>query len=419
MRTFEGWGFKKDPPLSEVLSVLQLRTIDEPLLPNLKTFGSLFITGELVQFIPLLLSPRTTVFWIGWITVGKLDFPKVMVASMIIALPTRCPNLQDIILPTLRRDPVITAAVSEMVLATNRNTLRRFRVDSPLTDEAREMICNLSDLRELLVVIERDTALPSVVLPNLTNLTIRYYNNGDWLRVFRRATLGKLEAVTFHSESEQISGFLEIFERVALAASLQNTLSKFHLHTSLPWNPNYSSLLPFTQLTSLVIDFSCAWDCSSNVDDELITNLAQTMPKLGTLQLGDPPCGEIIGSVTAKGLMVLAHHCPDLTTLRIHFQATTLIVPPVITGVTGNVGSTSLRRRCALRELVVGDIPVPQEYAPEVGRTLLHIFSRIEGINYFDEDWEEVIVAIRRSGQTIDRSHGAFKITLVESDGEL
>jgi hypothetical protein len=165
---------------------------------------------------------------------------------------------------------MVTAAVSRMVLASSRDALRCFHVDSPLTEEAREVIHKIPDLRELSVIIERDTSLPSLMLPNLTNLTITYDRDGDWSPMFHGATLGKLEAVEFHSGSEQISDFLETFERIALAAFAHNTISRFRLYTSCSWNPNYSSLLTFTQLTELIIEFSCSGGCSSRVDDDII-----------------------------------------------------------------------------------------------------------------------------------------------------
>ena len=71
--------------------------------------------------------------------------------------------------------------------------------------------------------------------------------------------------------SEQIGDFLEAFERAVLAASIQNILSEFYLFAWCSRSPNYSSLLRFTQLTDLVINFSCDGGCLSRVDDEITT----------------------------------------------------------------------------------------------------------------------------------------------------
>jgi len=227
----------------EVLSALQLCATNEPLFPNLGTLDLWTTAKEFIPFIPLFLSPRTTVIHIGSI---ECNPTKETVASMITTLPALCPNLREISLPRLPRDPMITTAVSGMLLGSNRATLRCFHVDSPLTEEAREVIHKLPDLCGPSVVIAKDASLPPLAFPNLTNLMITCDHDGDWSRVFYKAALGKLETVAFHSESEQIGDFLEAFERVVLAASAQDTLSECYFHTPHSWNPNYSPLLPFT-----------------------------------------------------------------------------------------------------------------------------------------------------------------------------
>ena len=299
---------------------------------------------------------------------------------------------------------MIAAAVSTMIQASDRHALQCIRVDSPLTEVTHQAIYNLPNLRVLDVVIEKDSPLLVVVLPNLTELAIEYNHNHSWLHGFRGATLGKLASVTFRPECESIDGLLEVFERVALSASVQDTLSEFYLYTSHSWNPNYSSLLSFTQLKHLVIDFSCDDGCSSTVDDDVIMDLARAMPKLETLRLGDEPCQEIQTGVTVKGLMVLAHHCLGLYALRIHFKADSLGAPPVIPAVTPNTGSTTLRGSCALTDLEVGRIPVPEGSASTVALTLVRIFPRLANIDHIDDDWDEVVDEIRVSAAIVDYS---------------
>jgi len=384
---------------SEVLSFLQVGTVNEPLLPNLRTLVLWSTPGKFIPFIPSLLSPRTTVIIIGFNTP---DLPKAVIASMATTFPILCPNLEEIALRFLPRDPMITAGVSRMFLATNRNTLQCFRVDSPLTEEGLEVIYKLPNLRELSVVIEGDTSLPSAALPNLTSLTITCDQGYEWWRMFHGATLENLASVTFNFESEQIGDFLGAF---ALAASAQNTLSVFCLYTSCSWNPSYTSLLPFTQMIYLVIESSCDDGCSSNVDDDIIINLAEAMPKLEHLQLGDTPCHHSPIGVTAKGLVALAYHCPNLSVLRIHFQVASLSAPPATVGITSNAESAALRRDCALTELEVGEISVPDESVLTVALTLAHIFPRIESIDYVERgNWERVVDAISLSRQIIDCS---------------
>jgi len=388
------------PPF--VSSNQRLYAIDEPLFQNLRTLELQSITGEDIPVIPSFLSPRITTISITFQVGSSLS--AAIVAPMITAFLTLCPNLQDLSLCALPRDPTITDAVSAMLLAINHDTLQSFQVDSPLTEVARESIYKNPGLRGLSVVVERDILLPTMVLPNLTDLIIQRDYDSDWSRMFHGATLEKLKTVTLFFESYQAGGLLETFERVALATSIQNTLSKFQLYTSSLWNPNYHSLLPFTQLTHLIIVFFCDLHCSSTVDDDVIISLARAMPKLETLQLGHDPCGETPTGATVKGLVALAHHCQDLSTLRVHFQVDSFAIPPAVARDTSDTGPTDPPGDCALRILEVGSIPMPEEWVSFVALTLAYIFPRLETIHYIDEEWGNVMGAISLSRQIINHS---------------
>ena len=374
---------------SETLSVLQLCAIDGPLLPNLKSLFLWDVPGPFVPFIPLFLSPRTICILLAF---SGPDCYKVMVASIVTTFPILCPNLQEInlLLPT---DPMVTAAVSKMILATNPNTLQQFRVRSPLTVEASEVIYSLPNLHNLLAIICKGTPLSPASLPNLTELTIECDNEGDWPQLFHGATFGKLESVAFYPKSEEIGDFLGTFERVALSSSVQNTLSKFCVAAFCSWSPNYSSLLSLTHLVDLAIWFDCNGGCSSTVDDDIIINLSRAMPKLQLLELGVRPCREFTIGITANGLVALALHCPDLQTLCIHIQMASLSASPV----SPRIEPTGSWTDCALVNLAVGEIPVPEESVLVVALTLLRIFPRIERINSVDDEWWEVENAIRLS----------------------
>ena len=399
---------------SEIFSVLQLRAINEPLFPHLKNIKLWGITGRSIPFIPIFLSQRTAIIRFSFVLSNS---PAVMVASMVATFPTLCPNLQKITLHPLPTDPMITTAVSEMLLANNRNILRSVHVDLPLTEEAREVISKLPNLQKLSVTIERETSVPSVVLPNLTRLTVKCDHNGDWLRMFHGATFGKLEVIAFYHTSGRIGDFLEAFERVALAASVQNTLTRFNFYTSHSWNSNYSSLLPFTHLKEILIYFSCDDGCSSRVDDEIITNLARTMPNLESLELGSPPCQEIPIGVTVKGLVALADHCPDLSELCIHFQVDSLCEPPAVVRTSPDVGSIAPRRVCLLPSLAAGKILLPRRSVPMVALTLARIFPHLESIDFgIDEKWGEVADAIKLSREIVDCSSKENPLSTPRSD---
>jgi len=361
-----------------------------------------------IPFIPLFLSPGTTSITLGF----EFNHPEAMIASTITTLPTLCPDLREITLYNLPESPVITTAVFGMLLVANRNTLQEFSVYSPLTEEASEVLYKLPNLRGLSTAIERETRLPSASLPNLTKLAIMCDDEDNWPRLFHGATLGKLEYVDFYLLSEQIGDFLGAFKRAALSSSIQNTLSKFFITAEHPWNPNYSSLLPFTQLVDLRIEFLCDGGCPSRVGDDIIISLSRAMPKLEILTLGDRPCGQISGGVTTKGLLALAHHCPKLSSLCVHLRVASLSEPPGIPGMVRNAGPAASWTDCALRKLEVGETPMPEGSAMIIALTLLRIFPWLDCIMFIDKGWREIRDAINRSRETVDCSSKQSCLTM-------
>ena len=393
----------EDPVTPDVLIALQLRTINDPWLPRLRRFDCQGATEEFIPFIPLFLTRKTTVICI----VFAEDTPAIVVALAISRLPLLCPDLDDIALNILPRDPAITEAVSEVLLACNPNTLRNFEVDSPLTEEAREVVYRLPRLSNLWAIIQGPISLPTVALPSLTTIDIEYGADMNWLQGFRGAGLEKLETITFRTESDHIGDFLGTFESVALTTSVQNALSEFRFYTSRSWNPNYSSLLSFNKLKEVEIEFSCGGGCSSRIDDDTIGNLAQTMPKLEVLRLGKAPCSTRTG-ITVNGLIGLACRCPRLSELRIHFQATTL-VEAATSATTPSPSDKPVSRwvDCSLAKLEVGRIPIPARSGLAVAHILLQIFPRLLDVGYANPDWKtvaETIKDFRRIGGFVHRS---------------
>ena len=286
----------EDPVTPDILFVLQLRASNEPLFPKLEFLKCENATEAFIPFIPSFLSHKTTSIDIE-LDLDD-DLPTAMVAFMITRLSKLCPDLRRIALNPLPRDPVITEAVSELLLTCN-HSLLQFRADSPLTEEARQVAFQHPKLSEVSVVIQGHTQIPPVTLPNISLISLEYDDHLDWLQNFRGAILGRLEKVFFSSESEQIGDLLGKFKTVALTTSAPTTLLTFIFETSQSWDPDYRSLLPLTQLKNLDIEFSCFDHCSSRVDDHIIIDLAQAMPKLEILRLGDAPC-ETIGVLQSR-----------------------------------------------------------------------------------------------------------------------
>jgi len=396
----------KDSVTSDTLQVLQLRTVNSPWFSGLRAFHCKESTKAFIPFIPSFLSPKTSEINIGFAGTS----PTVAVATLISKIPTICRDLVSAVLCPLPKDPVITEAVSEMVLACNRDTLQVFRVDSPLTEEAREVVYQLPRLSSLRAIIQGPTSLPTVTLPNLTSIDVEYDNGLNWLQGFRGATLEKLESVIFRTEANDIGDFLGAFKSVALTTSIKNTLSQFGFGTSRSWNPSYSSLLLFNQLEKIEIQFSCKGGCSSKIDDNIIVSLGQAMPKLEILCLGRTPCAAPTG-ITVNGLVALACHCPRLSILRIHFQVASLVEAATSATTPLPSGEPVVRLEdCALTKLEVGKTPIPARSGLTVAHILLHIFPRLLNIKYTNQDWktvEETIQDFRRIGGFIHRTSKA------------
>lgn len=382
----------------QLLWILQFRARNEPLLPNLKTLELGCIPGDCLPFIPLFLSPRTTTIDLAF---SRFNLCEFSTASMITALPTLSPSLRVIRMVGLPTDEIITAAVSELVLNTNQNTLRDFHVPSSLTEEACEVIYKHPHLRSFRTTIFEPT-IPTMVLPNLTHLEIEDEHSPKWLEAFCGASLGNLISIKIAETGEMIDNFLEAFARVSLTTSIPATLSIFMLSARLSWRPNYRSLLPFSHMTDLIIEGCCDPICSSTIDDETITDLARAMPKLELLQLGDFPC-ETPGGLTVKGLTALAYYCPHLHDLTIHFQVASLSPPATPDRYSNNQPTIVPLHASPLTYLHAGNIRLPEEPALQLGTafTLLSIFPHIETIDDLDGGWAEFANALENSRQLI------------------
>lgn len=406
----------EDPVSSEILLALQLRAANDYFLPKLEYLGCVEVGEAFIPFIPAFISKKTDHINISFTD----DSSALAIAFFISKIPTFCPNLECAVLKCLARDPAVIDAVSEMLLSCNQGSLRRFYVDSPLTKEAQKVICRLSELSGLWLVIQARTLLPTLALPNLKTIDVEFEDHLDWLEGFCGATLQRLEQAYFRTKSEKIGDLIGAFESVALSGSYQEALLALGFYTSHSWSPKYSSLLRFKQLKELEIEFPCDDDCSLEVDDNVITTLSQAMPKLELLRLGRDPCQTPTG-VTVNGLIGLARRCPHLSTLRVHFQAGSLVKAGTkAVQIAPSEGElVSQRGGCALKNLEVGEIPIPKRSASKIAFILLQIFPRLLKVEYLDSAWEPVAATVqdfRRIGAFVYRvgeTHHFVQLSLV------
>ena len=85
---------------------------------------------------------------------------------------------------------------------------------------------------------------------------------------------------------------------------------------------DFQPLMKFRNLKSLLIETECS---ISDLDDELLEAMGTSWPKLNHLWLTNGWGESSASQCTLRGILYLGQHCPDLTSLRIVFQASAKI----------------------------------------------------------------------------------------------
>jgi hypothetical protein len=123
------------------------------------------------------------------------------------------------------------------------------------------------------------------------------------------------------------------------------------------------------------------------------------MPRLNVLRLGSEPCHRPTG-MTIKGLVKLACHCTNLSTLRVHIRMHSLVKAAVEEVVTpSSADEPAPRKKCALATLEVGGIPIPAPAgsAFAIALVLIHVFPRLNDIKYTNAQWGHIANVIKTS----------------------
>lgn len=379
---------------------------DGPLLPNLEYFKWGKTTAEFALSIPMLLSARTTSIHLNLLPCdGTNEIDGAMIGSVVAAIPRQCPNIRSFSIDfgTSRAepgDPTFPAGLSTFLLTTNRDILQAFVVDSTLTGEGYEVVCGLPNLCELGTAVGGLTPLPTLVLPHLTDMTIRHDQGYDWLQGLRGAVLGMLETLNIVAVAEYglVGDFFKAFEDAKLTTL--EALTTFQFHTVERWSPNYHSLLrsplPLARLQCLSIRSRCdhgfSWPA---LDDDVITDLVQAMPRLEFLALGHQTLCETPTGVTALGLAAIAIHCPGLATLHIHLLPASFgdhtVMAAALEVLSGTPGQP-----CTLGTLSVGLVSIEEESVAAAAMGLALLFPSLEGITAHapDQRWVNVMALV-------------------------
>ena len=149
--------------------------------------------------------------------------------------------------------------------------------------------------------------------------------------------------------------------------------------------------LSFGRLTELCLHTPCTKErCSFQLNDSIISELAEALPRLRSLQLGSFPCGASTSDVTITSLVALSTNCVDLDYLRLHFDANNIISRNT------HANSQTHKFVCKLRTLSVDSQLLPSDHNDIllVAFTILHIFPHLETISGPLRRWDRVREAV-------------------------
>lgn len=361
------------------------------LLPNLKSLEWYSATDTFV-YINLFWSPQLTSLNVRVIP----DIPNVI--HVLTSLPVE--TLEELRFLDLSGDRTVQDAISNLVLRTTA-TLRSIEVsESDLSDAAIRHVIrlpNLSDASVRFANLDRRTASLDASFPALRTLETGVDSEERWKYVLEDTK--NLESVVLHSstvlrpeEMTDVFGFLinKGFHRTMYRLSLA-VVGSCDL-TPLVLTP----LLKFGSLTRLSVTSPCdPIQCKSRLTDGALAQLAEALPQLVELFLGDIPCQSPAREVTLAGLLPLSTHCLHLKILQVHFSA--LDIPTDIPDDVLSRPSDQAplnHNHCLLSQLVVGWLPISTfGKSPLIVAYFLHqMFPRLSKILYttHDSPWKEV-----------------------------
>ena len=358
------------------------------LLPNLKSLDWYSATDTFV-YISLFWSPRLTSLNVRVIP----DIPNVI--PVLESLPVE--TLEELRFLDHSGDRTVQDTISYLVSRTTA-TLRSIEVSgSDLSDAAIRHIIqlpNLSDASVRFTNLNVRAPSPDTSFPALRTLETGVDSKGGWMYVLEDTR--NLESIVLTAlrpdEVADVFGFL-------INKYFHRTVYRLFLAVLGPCDltlPLLTPLFNFGSLTMLTVTSPCdPVQCKSRLTDSALAQLAEALPQLVELFLGDVPCNSPAREVTLAGLLSLSVHCVHLKILQVHFS--TLDIP---TDIPDDVLSDSSNQvplspsHCRLSQLVVGSLPTPTFGRSPliIAYTLYQTFPRLSKILYANggSPWKEV-----------------------------
>jgi hypothetical protein len=255
-------------------------------------------------------------------------------------------------------------------------SLKGLFADIPMSETAIHHVMQLPNLHRWIAIQGPPRTVPLSIFPSLEDL-----------RLWNEAALPWLHLLASHGKGVVRKGSAPTKPHT----NIRETLKCLSCFMNTVINSTFlSSVSKFQNLVALCVISVCPnpGDCIFRLTDDNVESLAAALPHLETLQLGRP-CLLDSCNTTVASLLSISVHCPDLTSLGIHFKTRTLV------GDMRRLLGECTRRgepRCRLRELSVGNMPlgVGEKGIKTIAMGLKAIFPCLMDFPDSGGRWDEV-----------------------------
>ena len=275
------------------------------------------------------------------------------------------------------KDEILEDAISAFLCRCG-SSLREFRSRVPLSEAAIHHIMQLPNFHSWIVVQEPPWTIPISVFPPLKILHLHDQAALPWLHLFASG-----EENTLRNGSTPMTS----------RANIRETLTNLGFPKKTILDSTFlSSVSKFQNLVRVYVDNVCYEEdgCTFHLTDDDVEDLAASLPRLQTLELGIP-CHSNFCNTTVASLLSISTHCLDLGLLAIHFNTSTIAadMQRLLDG-----GSWRDKAKCKLTTLMVGYLPVEvgEEDNETVMKGLRIIFPCFGGFGDFTGDWSKLLM---------------------------
>ena len=276
----------------------------------------------------------------------------------------------------------------------NPNRLRTYNVDAPLSASAFSHVVQLPLLEHLWLVepFHFPDPLPDVVFPSLQGLNVKFTRDLAWLKILPKCP--DLTGIEITCLGPDVAQFMETFHSTITGCGMHKRLQELTFCSRDEFKITPQMIASNSSLKNLTVFelYSTNFISCQTLDltDADISLLANAMPRLQNLVIGEEPC-RVRSKITFNSLYTISRRCTGLRTLRIHFNPDSFITKFKAGFKSGNgdfeIPSSDL---CSVTKINVGSITIPTHAYYTMALGLLRIFPCLEEVVHKSFDWEEI-----------------------------